>query len=135
MSKKLRVLSLLLVLAMAFGLFAGCSKDDQQPADGDDQPSNGDDANKGDQPSSNGGGKDSIVIATMGETPSLSPVDHNAVAGDYMNALTYATLFRSNIDTLEPEPYLVESYENISDTVWEFKLKEGVKFQDRKSVV
>ena len=134
MSKKLRVLSLLLVLAMAFGLFAGCSKDDQQPADGDDQPSNGDDANKGDQPSSNGGGKDSIVIATMGETPSLSPVDHNAVAGDYMNALTYATLFRSNIDTLEPEPYLVESYENISDTVWEFKLKEGVKYHNGETM-
>ncbi len=134
MSKKLRVLSLLLVLAMAFGLFAGCSKDDQQPADGDDQPSNGDDANKGDQPSSNGGGKDSIVIATMGETPSLSPVDHNAVAGDYMNALTYATLFRSNIDTLEPEPYLVESYENISDTVWEFKMKEGVKYHNGETM-
>ena len=47
MSKKLRVLSLLLVLAMAFGLFAGCSKDEQQPVDDGDQPSNGDDANKG----------------------------------------------------------------------------------------
>ncbi len=134
MSKKLRVLSLLLVLAMAFGLFAGCSKDEQQPVDDGDQPSNGGDANQGDQPSSNGGGKDSIVIATMGETPSLSPVDHNAVAGDYMNALTYATLFRSNIDTLEPEPYLVESYENISDTVWEFKLKEGVKFHNGETM-
>ena len=136
MSKKLRVLSLLLVLAMAFGLFAGCSKD--EPADDKgDQPSGSDDANKpeGDKPSGgDAAGKDSIVIATMGETPSLSPVEHNAVAGDYMNGLTYATLFRSNVDTLEPEPYLVESYENVSDTEWVFKLKQGVKYHNGETM-
>ena len=49
MSKKLRLLSLLLVLAMAFGLFAGCSKDEQKPADDGNKPSS-DDANKDDQP-------------------------------------------------------------------------------------
>ena len=133
MSKKLRVLSLLLVLAMAFGLFAGCSKDEQQPVDDGDQPSNGGDANQGDQPSSDGG-KDSIIIATANETPSLSPVEHNAVAGDYMNGLTYATLFRSNLDTLEPEPYLVDTYESVSDTEWQFKLKEGVKYHNGETM-
>ena len=121
MSKKLRVLSLLLVLAMAFGLFAGCSKDEQQPVD------------DGDQPSSDGG-KDSIIIATANETPSLSPVEHNAVAGDYMNGLTYATLFRSNLDTLEPEPYLVDTYESVSDTEWQVKLKEGVRYHNGETM-
>ena len=133
MSKKLRALSLLLVLVMAFGLFAGCSKDEQQSADDGDQPSNGGDANQGDQPSSDGG-KDSIIIATANETPSLSPVEHNAVAGDYMNGLTYATLFRSNLDTLEPEPYLVDTYESVSDTEWQFKLKEGVKYHNGETM-
>ena len=118
---------------MAFGLFAGCSKDEQQPADDGDQPSNGGDANQGDQPSSDGG-KDSIIIATANETPSLSPVEHNAVAGDYMNGLTYATLFRSNLDTLEPEPYLVDTYESVSDTEWQFKLKEGVKYHNGETM-
>ena len=90
MSKKLRTLSLLLALAMAFGLFAGCSKEEQQPAD--DDKSAVDDKKGDDQPSEPSGnsGKDSIVIATMGETPSLSPTEHNAVAGSYMNLLTYA---------------------------------------------
>ena len=137
MSKKLRVLSLLLVLVMAFGLFAGCSKDEQKPADDANKPA--DDANKpaeGDKPSepSSNGGKDSIIIATMGETPSLSPTEHNAVAGSYMNGLTYNMLFRSNTDTLEPEPDLVESYENISDTEWQFKIKKDVKFHNGETM-
>ena len=87
--RKLRAISLLLAGIMSVGLFAGCSSDG------------------GEKKSDNGGGaKDSIVIATMGETPSLSPTEHNAVAGSYMNLLTYNTLFRSGMD-LEPEPDLV----------------------------
>ena len=131
-SKKLRILSLLLILAMAFGLFAGCSKD--EAGDKDDQPNAGDDANKpsDDQPSGNSG-KDSIVIATMSETPSLSPTDHNATAGSYMNLLTYSTLFNSDVE-MNPQPLLVESYENISDTVWEFKLRQGVKYHNGETM-
>ncbi len=134
MSKKLRTLSLLLALAMAFGLFAGCSKEEQQPAD--DDKSAVDDKKGDDQPSEPSGnsGKDSIVIATMGETPSLSPTEHNAVAGSYMNSLTYNMLFRSNVDTLEPEPDLVESYENISETEWTFKIKKDVKFHNGETM-
>ena len=81
-------------------------------------------------PGKGGGDKDSIVIATMGETPSLSPTEHNAVAGDYMNALNYATLFRSGVENLDPEPYLVDTYENVDESTWHFKLKEGVKFHN-----
>ena len=50
---------------MSVGLFAGCSSDS-----GDNSSDNTD----------SGGTKDSIVIATSGETPSLSPTEHNAVA-------------------------------------------------------
>ena len=132
MNKKLRVLSLLLVLAMAFGLFAGCSKD--EPADKGDQPG-ADQPKDGDKPSepSNSGGKDSIIIATANETPSLSPTEHNAVAGSYMNLLTYNTLFRGGMD-LEPEPDLVESYEAVSETEWQFKIKQGVKFHNGETM-
>ncbi len=136
MSKKFRALSLLLVLVMAFGLFAGCSKDEPVDDKGN-QPSAGDDANKptDDKPSGGGdAGKDSIVIATMGETPSLSPTEHNAVAGSYMNSLTYNMLFRTNQDTLEPEPDLVDSYENVSDTEWQFKIHQGVKFHNGETM-
>ena len=108
MKKKTRILSFLLATVMASGLLAGCT------SDGGDKDS---------------GKKDSIFIATMGETPSLSPTEHNAVAGSYMNILTYNTLFKTSMD-LEPVPDLVDSYENVDDSTWHFKMKEGVKFHN-----
>ena len=111
--RNLRAVSLLLAGVMSLGLFAGCSKDS-----GKKDPGKGD-----------GGKKDSIVIATMGETPSLSPTEHNAVAGSYMNLLTYNTLFSSDMD-MQPQPDLAESYENVDESTWHFKIKEGVKFHN-----
>ncbi|MBU5431120.1 ABC transporter substrate-binding protein [Intestinimonas sp. MSJ-38] len=111
--RNLRAISLLLAGVMSLGLFAGCSKDSGDKKD----------------PGKGGGAKDSIVIATMGETPSLSPTEHNAVAGSYMNILTYNTLFSSDMD-MQPQPDLAESYENVDESTWHFKIKEGVKFHN-----
>ena len=111
-NRKVRLLSLLLATVMLLGLLAGCS------SDGGEKKS-----------VTKGGDKDSIVIATSGETPSLSPTEHNAVAGDYMNQLTYSMLFRTDMD-LKPQPNLVESYENVDESTWHFKIKEGVKFHN-----
>ena len=101
-------------MAMSLGLFAGCSQN------------GGSDGSDG---SNDGGTKDSIIIATANETPSLSPTEHNAVAGSYMNLLTYNTLFKSDME-MNPVPDLVEDYENISESEWEFTIKTGVKFHD-----
>ena len=73
--------------------------------------------------------KDSLVIATANETGSLTTNLHNATAGDYMNKLTHNSLFMLN-EKMEVVPDLVESYKAISDTEWEFKLIEGVKFHN-----
>ena len=112
--RKLRAISLLLAGIMSVGLFAGCSSDSSNNSNND---------------TDSGEPKDTIVIATMGETPSLSPTEHNAVAGSYMNLLTYNTLFRSGMD-LEPEPDLVDTYENVDDSTWRFTIKDGVKFHN-----
>lgn len=72
---------------------------------------------------------ESIVIATMSETPSLSPTGHNSVAGSYMNLLTYSTLFRLD-EQMNPQPLLVEKYETVTDTQWEFTLHPEVKFHN-----
>ena len=73
--------------------------------------------------------EDSIVIAAMSEPPSLSPTGHSSVAGDYMNLLTYSTLFRLDME-MNPQLHLVEEYEAVNDTLWRFKLREGVQFHD-----
>ncbi len=73
---------------------------------------------------------DSIVIAIESEPTTLNPFDHAAVVSGYMNQLTYNRLFRLDIDTLEPVPDLVESYEALDDVTWRFRLKEGVLFHD-----
>ena len=105
-------LGILLTLTLLVGLFAGCSQ-------GDTPSNSGTSAND----------RDSIVIATLGETPSVHPYDHNATAGSYMNLLTYNTLFHNDVNQ-NPQPHLVESYENIDDSTWQFTLKQGVLFHN-----
>jgi peptide/nickel transport system substrate-binding protein len=73
--------------------------------------------------------KDTIVVANSDEPPSLSPYDHNAIYSDYMNQLTYNGLFRLD-ETSNPVPDLVDTYENVSETEWLFKIHDGVKFHD-----
>lgn len=124
-NKKTKLLALLLAAAMSLTLLAGCGKDG----------GNGGNDNTGGQTGEGDPGepkqtvKDTIVIATANETPSLHPFAHNSVAGTYMNDLTYSTLFRTDAD-LKPAPNLVDTYENLDDTTWQFKLKQGVKFHN-----
>ena len=114
-----RILSLTLLCAMVLGLLAGCSN------------SGGNGSDSGD----NGSGevKDTITVATMAETPSVSPYDHNATAGYLVNLLTFTSLVRLD-ENLNAQPDLAESFTNISDTCWEFKLRQDVKFHDGSSM-
>ena len=70
-----------------------------------------------------------IIVVTQNEPPSIAPGRHHAVAGGYMNAMHYNSLFRLNIN-LEPTPDLVESWVAISDTVFEFTIRQGVPFHN-----
>lgn len=115
MRKSLKKISLLLTIVMILGAFVGCSS---KPAD--DNTKDGADVQK----------KDTLVIATENEPPSLSSVDHDSISSVYMNMLTYNGLIKINADTLEAVPDLAESYSVENDVNWIFKLKQGVKFHD-----
>ena len=69
------MLSLVLIIAALIGIVAACQKQSAQTTK----------TEGGQAVTTAAGGKDSIVIATMSETPTLSPYSHNATAGSYMN--------------------------------------------------
>ncbi|MFV0413695.1 MAG: ABC transporter substrate-binding protein [Oscillospiraceae bacterium] len=77
-----------------------------------------------------GEAKTSLVLALQGEPTTLDPQYADDTNMNMVAWQVYDTLVRFDGDTLEIEPVLATSYEAVEDTVWEFKLREGVKFSD-----
>src|SRR5699024_9221105 len=73
-------------------------------------------------------GKD-INVSLLAMPGSLDPhVAHYGYSISVM-ANIYETLVKMNQD-LNPEPALAESYEQLDDTTWEFKLRDDVTYHD-----
>jgi len=130
-----KFLSLVLVIVLALGLFAACGSSNNNTATTTTtttttNTNTSTNTNTNTAPASTTPARDDVIIATANEPPTLAPHLHSAVAGGYMNILTHNTLLRSNIDTLDPEPQLIESWEVLDDHTWQFKLREGVKFHN-----
>lgn len=143
MSKKfMRILVPAVVLSVAASLFTGCSSGNDKKEAAPTQTEAAKDAGKAsdaaktpdatkapDAGGATASARDTLIIATANETPSLTTNLHNAVAGDYLNQMTHNGLFYTD-ENLAPQPDLCESYEIVSDTEWVFKLKQGVKFHN-----
>lgn len=117
-SKKTTLL-VLLVLVMSLTLTA-CG--------GGDEPADTGDGDGGD---GNGGGGDgqTLVVAQGADPKSLDPHASNDQPSSRVNKQIYDSLVMSNED-MELEPGLAESWEQIDDLTWEFKLREGVMFHN-----
>ena len=76
------------------------------------------------------GKKDKLIFAADRDATSADPHATNDTQSLLIMSQIYDTLLRQNPDTMEPEPCLAESWENVNDTTIEFKLKQGVKFQN-----
>ncbi|MEA4921504.1 MAG: hypothetical protein VB078_11390, partial [Clostridiaceae bacterium] len=113
----IKLLSLAMIFMLAFSLMAGCGGGDTKTDDG-----------KTPTPDTSKPARDDVIIATANEPPTMAPHQHNAVAGGYMNILTHNTLYKTNIETLEPEPCLAEKAEVVTDKEWKITLRKGVKF-------
>ena len=74
--------------------------------------------------------EDTIVVALTNEPNSLTSCEHDSLMGVQMNLLTYNGLTRIDMKTLQPVCDLAQSYTQESDTVWVFKLREGVLFHN-----
>lgn len=128
MKKKIRPISLFLLVLFSLALFAACGGKDLGDIQEDFEEV---DTSERAGPALD---KDTVVICTADETPSLTTAGHSAVAGDYINKITHNGLFRLDKE-LNPQPDLVESYvieedENGEETIWLFTIHEGIKFHD-----
>ena len=61
---------------------------------------------------------------------SLDPPTDWAIAATWIHMNMFDCLIWRNRETAEFEPWLAESYENIDETTWRLKLREGVTFHN-----
>jgi peptide/nickel transport system substrate-binding protein len=71
--------------------------------------------------------KDSLVVALVSHPPTLDPHMQYEWVGILVSINMFDSLLHRNA-RLEYEPSLAVSWKALNDTVWEFKLREGVKF-------
>ena len=76
------------------------------------------------------GYKKEIIIAMADEFTEVDPMLTTAETNQIIQDCTCDLLTDTNLDTMQNEGELLESWEMIDPTHWTFKLKEGVKFHD-----
>lgn len=72
---------------------------------------------------------DEIIVAQGADAVTLDPYGQNDQPSSRVRVQIFDTLVLQNKD-LELEPALAESWEQIDDVTWEFKLREGVKWHN-----
>ena len=122
---KRRLLGMSLTLAMAMSLFTGCSSSaSTSESTGSASSSSG---------TENTVGSDGEVTFTIGyfsEPPSMDPKDFNSSACTLIAYDCYDTLLNFSMEGSDLEPCLAESWEQVDDTTYTYKIREGVKFSD-----
>lgn len=75
-------------------------------------------------------GDKTATIGMVELVTSLDPPTDWAIAATWVHMNIFDCLVWRNRDTAEFEPWLAESYENVNDTTWRFKLRQGVTFHN-----
>lgn len=78
---------------------------------------------------SNGAGKTELIVAQGADAKSLDPHATNDQPSSRVMKQIYETLVSQN-EKMELQPGLAESWTQLDDTTYEFKLKQGVKFHN-----
>ncbi len=70
-----------------------------------------------------------LTLGLKGEPTSLDPHFHNVTSNNQMAIYVFDKLILQD-ERQKMQPGLAVSWKPVADTVWEFKLREGVKFHD-----
>lgn len=84
-------------------------------------------ATEGEEAASEEGG--TLTLAMPSDAVSMDPHGSNDVPSEQIRDTIYEPLLTQD-ENFEIVPVLAEEYEQIDDTTWEFKLREGVTFHD-----
>lgn len=71
-----------------------------------------------------------LNVASTGQPVSFDPADANLVVNEYTEYDCYDTLLDFNQDGTDVVPALAESWEQVDDLTYTYKIREGVKFSD-----
>lgn len=110
-----RFIATTLTMAMCASLFAGCSS------------GSGSSSQSG---SSASGGDVTFTIGYSMEPPSMDPKDFNTTACTLIGYDCYDTLLNFAMDGSELEPCIAESWEQVDDTTYTYKIRDDIKFSD-----
>ena len=112
---------LFLMLSVLFVLVLAACTDD---SDGEEETEGDGEANADDVETSG-----DITMSLLATPNSMDPHAANDQPSNHVNVNIYEGLVRFTPE-LDIEPALAESYEQIDDVTWEFKLREDVEFHD-----
>lgn len=110
-----KILAALIVTFVFSLLLAACASEPEENSDSN---------------SEEGGSQDGdLVIASQADAVSLDPHATNDTPSANIRINIFDNLVTQNED-MELQPALAESWEQVNDTTWEFKLREDVTFHD-----
>ena len=121
--KSLLFLLLTLMLALVLAACAGGSDNENTTED----PAEETEGTEGTENAGAEGGD--LIIAVLSDASSLDPAGSNDVPSSVVQANIYETLVNRD-ENNEIVPGLAESWEQVDETTWSFKLREGVTFHD-----
>ena len=80
---------------------------------------------------SSGGNSETVLrVGYTQEPSSFDPADFTIVAATLTGYDCYDTLLNFSHDGTKVEPALAESWEQVDDTTYTYKIRQGVKFSD-----
>ncbi|MEG0473475.1 MAG: ABC transporter substrate-binding protein, partial [Solibacillus sp.] len=108
-------------------VLAACGGDDKDSTTKDADSGDKTDSGKTEDTTAVAGGD--LIIAEQSDASSLDPHGSNDVPSSNVQSNLYETLVSRDANG-DLAPGLAESWTQIDDLTWEFKLKQGVKFHD-----
>jgi len=118
MKRKSKSIFLFISILVLGVLLAACSSDEKASNTGD-----GGSANEGEA-------KKELVVDISSDPSTLDPGLQYNTASYTVYRNIFDNLLRRDPESLEIIPWVAESWEQTSETTWEFMIKEGIKFQD-----